>query len=386
MIPPATSGPRATFPNLTGFRFFTCMHVAMFHLLKPAAAAAGLPEWAQNLLRASTFGFFFVLSGFLLGTAYATKVGAAEGRLRFWKRRIARIVPAYLLVLLVALPVAWRSGDPQRITQAFGAGLLLLQAWFQDLATAINGPAWSISVEMALYAAFPLLVPALRGLKDRLGFGGAFLLLWGLQVANVAYVGLAGGWGLFDLAGALRPYPIFFASHHPLAWVGPFGMGVLLAFRYQERRQLPPPRGWVALALATALGVALFLAFAPTRMVMLARLGLFSVPFSGVIYLLARGAQVDTPFNRDLAWRPLQRFGTATYSVYLIHVPLWDYLQFLTARATGLGAGRVAEHPVFVLAYLVALPVLGVLFCERVEQPLTRWAGRKLGLPGGSGA
>jgi len=376
------SAKAASYPNLTGFRFFTCMHVVIYHLFKPMAAAVGAPLWAQNLLRASTFGFFFVLSGFLLASAYGEKVGTEPGRRRFWLRRFARIVPLYLVVLALAFPIAWvgaaARGGHTTVLKALLANLFMVQAWFQGLVNTINSPAWSISVEMTLYAIFPLLVPVVRALHRRLGFFPFFALLLSLQALNIAFLGYHEGWAQLGAIGKVQSFGLYWVSFNPISWIPPFAMGLLLGFRLKERAERPPMRGWAWVVAGAALSVALFLAFAPTRYVLLARVGLFSLPFSTVIYLLARGSQVSNHLNRALGWGPLQRFGAATYSVYVIHVPLWDYLQFLVSRLGHVDPATVGSNPWFALGYLVALTLGGVWVCEHVEQPLTRWAGRRL--------
>ncbi len=372
----------ASYPNLTGFRFFTCMHVVVYHLFKPMAAAVGAPAWAQNLLRASTFGFFFVLSGFLLASAYGEKVATEAGRRKFWLRRFARIVPLYMVVLAVALPIAWvgagSRGGHATVLKALAANLFMVQAWFQGLVNTINAPAWSISVEMTLYALFPLLVPVVRSLFHRLGFYPLFLLCLTLQGLNIAFLGLHEGWGALGAIGKVQTFGLYWVSFNPISWIPPFAMGILLGLRLQERAERPPMTGWTWVVLGAASSVALFLAFAPTRLVLLARVGLFSLPFSTVIYLLARGSQDSNPLNRFLGLSPLQRFGAATYSVYVIHVPLWDYLQVGVARLTHASPAAVGESPWFALGYLGALTLGGVWICEHVEQPLTRWMGARL--------
>ena len=323
-----------------------------------------------------------MLSGFLLASAYGEKVGTEPGRRKFWLRRFARIVPLYLVVLAIAFPIAWvgaaSRGGHATVLKALLANLFMVQAWFQGLVNTINSPAWSISVEMTLYALFPFLVPAVRGLFRRMGFYPLFLLLLALQGLNIGFLGLHEGWAALGAIGKVQTFGLYWVSFNPISWIPPFAMGLLLGFRLQERAECPPMRGWTWVVLGAALSVALFLAFAPTRLVLLARVGLFSLPFSTVIYLLARGSQVSNPLNRFLGLRPLQRFGAATYSVYVIHVPLWDYLQVGVARAMHATPAAIGESPWFALGYLVALTLGGVWICEHLEQPLTRWAGERL--------
>src|SRR3954465_9507770 len=60
--------------------------------------------------------FFFVLSGYLLYRAYARAALTGAGRVdvrRYARRRVARIVPAYWLGALGAVPPPWgRPGTP----------------------------------------------------------------------------------------------------------------------------------------------------------------------------------------------------------------------------------------------------------------------------------
>ena len=98
--------------------------------------------------------FFFILSGFVL--AWSSRVD--DRPLNFYRRRFARIYPAYLVALLFAA-VLWVLRDPVALLR----GLLtpfLLQAWAPDSSSyfAINVPAWSFSVEAFFYLAFPLVM------------------------------------------------------------------------------------------------------------------------------------------------------------------------------------------------------------------------------------
>lgn len=98
--------------------------------------------------------FFFVLSGFILAYAHPSIDSLSEARL-FWLDRIARIWPAHMATLLVAMvalaiPITWML--PLNAT--------LIQAWVPLRASyfSYNAVSWSISTEMAFYAVFPLLI------------------------------------------------------------------------------------------------------------------------------------------------------------------------------------------------------------------------------------
>src|SRR5579864_4365882 len=88
---------------LTTVRFFAAFHVLLFHTW----ALNGLtraPGWLQTFASAGFTGvtFFFVLSGFIFVYTYADKPINLK---KFWRARLARIYPVYLLGLLLTAPL-----------------------------------------------------------------------------------------------------------------------------------------------------------------------------------------------------------------------------------------------------------------------------------------
>jgi len=156
---------RADLPALTSLRFFAAAIVLLAHM-----ESAGSPLLAVNGGAAAGYHavtFFFVLSGFILVYVYS---GSREGDglsvppLTFLTARLARIGPAYYLGLALLLPLfLYRSFilhlvPPESSLAALVLTPFLLQAWYPPAALAWNGPAWSLSVELAFYLLFPLLL------------------------------------------------------------------------------------------------------------------------------------------------------------------------------------------------------------------------------------
>ncbi len=111
---------------------------------------------------------FFVLSGFIMGYTYVasfrTQSGWAAYR-SFLSKRAARILPLNAAITVTLITVAlvslWLFGKnpvptvhPDRALEDLFTNLLLLPGL--GIGTSINWPAWSISVEFAVYFAFPL--------------------------------------------------------------------------------------------------------------------------------------------------------------------------------------------------------------------------------------
>jgi peptidoglycan/LPS O-acetylase OafA/YrhL len=110
--------------------------------------------------------FFFVLSGFILcythlGAFARHEPGAYKD---FLVRRFVRIMPLHVAVLglvLIGGVVSQqtlgfnRFYDPGRLWIDLPGNILLLQGF--DLVRNLNGPSWSISIEIAAYLGFPVL-------------------------------------------------------------------------------------------------------------------------------------------------------------------------------------------------------------------------------------
>jgi peptidoglycan/LPS O-acetylase OafA/YrhL len=104
---------------------------------------------------------FFVLSGFLIGGILLDHAGAANLFSTFYVRRACRILPVYLLLLLVAtLPVPGGS-----LLSHGRIPLLAYLAFLQNLWSAARlppapalAPCWSLAIEEQFYLMLPLLL------------------------------------------------------------------------------------------------------------------------------------------------------------------------------------------------------------------------------------
>ena len=154
------------------------------------------PAWFQTFSSVGyvAVSFFFILSGFILIYTYAGKPLNVR---QFWRARLARLYPVYLVslaltapfffygVLKMSLPYLWYF--QARPASTVVLVLTMLQAWVPMAALGWNSPAW-VSVEIFFYILFPLLLARFERIPNR-GLAAIALAGWMLAVATaISYV------------------------------------------------------------------------------------------------------------------------------------------------------------------------------------------------------
>jgi peptidoglycan/LPS O-acetylase OafA/YrhL len=245
--------------------------------------------------------FFFVLSGFVL--AYSS---SGRGVRAFWIGRLTRLYPTYLLGLGLAAALAAATGSAVLLGSALSeAGLI--QAWAPGSGLWLNGPGWSLSVEMALYASFPLLLPLVRRASRR-GLLVVSALAW-LLASGIALLGLV--W--LEAGGAVSAQTLlFWPPFHLGSFLLGMSAGTLVA------RSGAPRHGSALAVFAMLVLVGLLGTPVPGA---LFHDGLLSPVFLLMIVGLARGG----PFSRVLGSRALVALGNASYALYILQAPLWGW-------------------------------------------------------------
>ena len=304
---------------------------------------------------------FFVLSGFLLYRGFAGKI-REEGKpdlRRYLKRRAARILPAYYVAILGSIALLWGSNIPG-LTLPPPGDLPLFAVFAQNYSTdahqTLDGPTWTLCVEVGFYLLLPLLAVALLRLRAGLGFQA-------LAIAALGAFGLLWSLGCY-LAGA----DLIWQKMLPV-WLPyfAFGMGVALWHEYSaEDRRLS--------SRATALGVGAGLGLVVANAIFKAQ-GINSTfahvvgdlpagaGFALLVAMALVGAGAATVWMR-LRW--LAGLGIVSYGFYLWHMPLILFLREL--------------HPAggFITTLALSAPLallLAVLSWRLVEQPALRRAG-----------
>jgi len=361
-----TRSIRGYAPGLDGIRALAVLAVVLYH--------AGVPWLPGGFLGVD---IFFVVSGYLV-TTLLQRERDRLGHIsltRFWVRRVRRLVPALvvMLVAVCALALAFRQDLNAGLrAQAFGA-MGFVSNWEQiangnsyvEQATpALLTHLWSLAVEEQFYLVWPIALAVLlqftRGRRQRVLIGGAVALTSAVLMVLLfvpgtdptrVYVGtdthgfsliLGACLGLARLPSLIDPAPRTSGGRlrGPWAAAGPISLGVLvlLMTTLGDTATFTYRGGLVLTALAATVLVA----------------------------VTARGGGALAPF---LGCRPMRWLGRRSYSLYLWH---WPMLVIAARINRGEVPGWVAATVAVVISVL----------CAEVSWRLVEDPVRRLGLAG----
>lgn len=346
--------------DIQGLRALAVTLVVVFHLF-PTVLPGGYIG----------VDIFFVISGFLI-TGHILREIETTGRIRvteFWARRIRRLLPASLLVLLATLVMTMTVMPPNTRSQNYGdigyaAGYILnwrLAANSIDYLNATSPPSlvqhyWSLSIEEQFYLVWPILIAITIGIAALLRRPSRRFILGALAAVFV----LSFAFSVFETA-RLQPSAYFLTTTR--AWE--FALGGLVAM-IPAAGFVPALRGVVSTVAAGAIGASAFL-FGSTT------------PFPGAIALIpvaATALLIWCGDGRESEWRfapqrlshnrAVQFLGDASYSIYLWH---WPLILVIAAIAPASAEWQRAALVVPVTIFLARLTL------KFVENPVRRAPG-----------
>lgn len=329
---------------------------------------------------------FFTLSGFLLYRPHAAAVlraGRGPRLHRYVRNRALRILPAYWAVLVAvefvfgAALVRSEAGalvvGPLRDEPAtLAANVALVQGYHPSTLLTGIGPAWSLVVEVAFYAALPLLgwigLRAARG-RARPGRAGAalvpplILLAVGIS-AKVALpiIGDGDGWSASWYSVAARSF---------LASADLFAFGMVLAV---VRLQVEDGRWRIVASVRAALVVAGTALALCAVFVFDGELGepqYDTIAALAIALVLVPALATTSPSPRArrvlrvLDSRCFVAVGLVSYSLFLWHEPI---VRWLSARGWARGGGYSGFVRDLVLVVVLA-GLLSALTYRFVERP-----------------
>lgn len=313
LVKPARKPP---LPALTGIRTLLALNIVLFHFTPPYLGP--LRPFVEH-------GFvfvnvFFLISGFILSYNYFDR-GANLNKRDFWMARFSRLYPVYLLVLLISIPMLeleWHARSSTEFWQGIVLTPLLLQGWSPSLATFWNTVAWTLSCEMAFYAAFPWLIRLPWPRRP----SGLILIILALWVIDLTPVVLYLKINPDHLTGPVDRYTsstlIRFLKYTPLPYASTFLSGIALS-RLQVTTTITE-RQRMAIAAAALTGLALFFYFLSERVSYLVLHGGLLLPlFAVLVYGLSGHHAISSIFS----WGPLLLIGESSYCLYLLHFNLF---------------------------------------------------------------
>jgi peptidoglycan/LPS O-acetylase OafA/YrhL len=345
-------------PALTGLRFVLGIWVILHHLTGKEMLLdqwnQTLPFAVQSILRGGYLAVqtFFLLSGFVLAQSYSTTRWNRHTLKRFAIARFARIYPAYLLSLILiswfALKFLLKPGRSfAQKAAVLGDYAFVLQGWTGSLKVGWNTPAWSLSCEFFFYLCFPLLFLWL-------GRGGLARILSALGACFVIPI---------LLAHAGVP-----AIWKPIHHLSDFAAGIAAAriFGLLPQSGLMMKRLGFWLSTGALAAGAAFIVYPHVLDGTMMNLNTVLRPLNValLIGLATGGGFVVRLLSTELAGY----LGKASYSMYILHIPLlWWFSQYTFFR---FGATPPAWTGFLFIALVIGISIAALEF---VETPANRW-------------
>ena len=341
-------------PDIDGVRAIAVLQVLLFH--------AGFPIAKSGFIGVDVF---FVISGFLITSILVKMQNDETFRLRdFYERRIRRILPALFSVILVSVPFAYflmlpddlENFGQSQIASVFSANNLLL--WLTENYFSVRNEfkplvhTWSLGVEEQFYIFYPFLFIFAYKIRRRISILFSLTVLWlasfslsvwcsiqisttphGIENLNVASFYFLPTRAFELLTGAIA----FFALS-----------------RFESRGLSDNRRSAIkVIGFLIIISSGLFLPIGsnyPNYWTLLPLIGTF-------MFLVVRSEKVITPL---ISQSIMLRIGLASYSIYLIHQPLFAFY-----RLSKFEAPTTLE---FVVLILVSV-FLGMLSTKYLETP-----------------
>jgi peptidoglycan/LPS O-acetylase OafA/YrhL len=338
-------------PALTSIRGIAAWWVVAYHFREYMPLNSF--EWVRSFYSQGYLAvdLFFVLSGFVLflnyGESFFSRIGK-QPLLVFFSARLARIYPLYFAVLLLFLlnPIALsffshsgRIGDQYNVPY-FILSLLMIQNWGFTNHLAWNVPGWSISTESFAYLSFPPLAHCVATYLNRIPVT--------IVVAATALTLLAlifWSVGAPDLGFRI---PQLGLARCCFEFLG----GMCICNIYKRIGSFGPLWPIIIVTAAFGLIVGCEVSGAPNYLVI-------PTAFCLLIFGLAG---LQGPLAKLMEWRPLVFLGEISYSTYMIHFFLRDWVKFTLVKS---------PHPQLTpgLVYVALVFAASVVLFRFIEVP-----------------
>jgi peptidoglycan/LPS O-acetylase OafA/YrhL len=261
---------------------------------------------------------FFVASAYVICLSASR---AFEGKYYNWKafyvRRFFRIAPMYFLTLVVSILTLQSDAWPP--TDSIISHFTFLNVLYPRYANDILSVEWSIAVEMAFYAVFPLVVMASRRSLITIVIAASVFALPSIRH------------GIYALIGG----DLFEFRHYTLPWHAYAFLCGVLAFHYRDYLK---SQRYVLVAMAILI------------LQLIVGEGSWSGPvFAAVTAIVIIDGHHNGWSERVLSFKPLTFIGKVSFSLYLVHsmciAALGPYLSVPVAILLAYIGQRFVEAP-----------------------------------------
>lgn len=375
---PQQDAAPSRFRALDSWRGICALLVATYHI-----EIQGSFYWQPLIRHAWPFvDFFFVLSGFVIAHAYGDKLDTGRRVKNFIVRRIGRLWPLHVAILLalVALEVARLYSvrvlpvvnahvpfTGEHSLFAIATNLLLVQALGFHNSETWNGPAWSISVEFATYLVFAGLCFIFRKPSSRVALSFAIAMGGAIALSSLSPLGMR---DTFE-------FPIFRCLYG-------FFLGVLTYHAWGATT----PRSGTFAEISVLAAVIAFITYAANDLI----LSYLAPPlFAMAVFVFSHQQGV---VSRLLMSRVPQALGRWSYSIYMVHMLVLALLfaaahaidalygqRWLTQGGNGtmIDLGNDGANNILILASLGVVVAISALTYKLIERPGQRFFSRFIG-------
>lgn len=327
--------------DIDGLRSLAILPILLFH--------AGFTVFSGGYIGVD---IFFVISGYLITGIICSEIDAGNfSFVKFYVRRVRRIMPALAAVLIITSAVGYfllTTHEFREYGQSlFATSIIAANIYFWQIAGYFDSASetkpllhmWSLGVEEQFYIFFPVVLSLLRRAPAR------------RRKALVAVIALLSFiWSCYEVQTA--PTSAFYS---PISRAWEFLIGSMLAMG-----MVPHVRSAFAREIISIAGLAaiIFATFTYTT----------STPFPGaaaVLPVFGTAALIHVGKDSKLARRLLGStilvwFGWISYSLYLWHWPIMAYIRYVSY-------GEMT--PVMSIVAIAASIVLATLSWKYVENP-----------------
>ena len=335
-------------PGLDGLRGAAVAAVVVFH--------AGPPTWMPGGFLGVSL--FFTLSGYLITTLVLAEVqrDRSMGLAGFWSRRVRRLIPALLLVVLAVAVMARMTNLGRGIRGDIIGALTYTTNWLeiargQAYGDLFRAPSplvhlWSLAIEEQFYIVLPLAAWFLaRRAPDRLRRN---LTIGAVGVTVVGFV------------ATVLTNDATLAYYGTIHRAPEIAIGALLACATRPTTERPPV--WLTRAAFGALAITVFL-WCTTHVSDGWVTGGGLVLFACLSAVLVRTASRPGPVSTVFSVSPLRSLGLISYGLYLYH---WPIVVLLSPPRV-----HLAPVPLFLVRVAISL-ALAIVSYFLVEQRFRR--------------
>jgi len=311
---------------------------------------------------------FIVLSGFCLAIPVAQVQHIKGGPSEFLRRRARRILPPFyasllLCVVLLLISHFVEHGHSLPFTiKGLIANALLLQDLFPELDMQFNPPFWSVAVEWKIYFLFPFL-----------------LLIW-RRYGHFGLLGISAAIGLVVTVGLRLIHPGAHLGHTCPWFLFLFAMGVasgLFTFNVRSREYIP--RSIWGVGIFCPVLLFLLVTYPITGKgeaeMFVPHLPLIDITMGALMssFLMLLTHHVRREDNNLLLLlltrRPIVMLGIFSYSLYLVHYPLIDYVALLIHKIPVVGDSTGLRAALLFIAGAPSIILFSYVFFLCFERP-----------------